>query len=358
MICQLLLIAGVVLLYLFFYYAAGSVAAHFIGASDFSFSQTLIAGFFSYFFIFTIIALPMKVLLRPLSNLSAVWAAVLAVIVILFLLTLKKRCKAGRKYIRSAFEGRQKYITLALLALILLQVFRINLNDETYALWDQSYYLGDAATSLYTNTISQYDPYTGRILDYLNSEYLLETYQNHDAVMCRLLGLHPMVENLTVMASVVVILYHLLFFEIGKYFFRGDRTRSLVFVFFISLLNFFSYNLFTAAEFLYIRPSESKTILAVLIVPTILYFFLKTTREPACPLWWRCSFLVILSSFGLNMSSIYMVPFEITALYLPFAFHKRSWRTAGRYAILLLPCIVMAALYLITKNSFLIYTGE
>jgi hypothetical protein len=352
------LIPAVILLYFFFYYAVGSILLHLFPRTEFSVPQTLILGFFLYFFLFSVVALPMKLLLQPLSRLSAVWAAILAVIVIAFLILERKQWKKHLAQWSAAFAGKQMYITLALFALILIQVVWFNLNDETYAIWDQSYYLGDTATSLYTNTISQYNPYTGRILEYLNPEYLLETYQNHGAVMCQLSGLHPMVENLTVMASVVIILYQLIFFEIGRTLFHGNRGKSVLFTAFVFLLNIFSYNLYTAAEFLIIRPSEGKTILAVLIIPAIFCFFLKTVQQPAQRVWWYSSFVIILGSFGLNMSSVFMIPFEITAFYLPLAWKKKQLSIVIRYLLLLLPCILVAAAYILTKDKFLIYTGK
>lgn len=358
MMIQLLILAGVLLLYFFFYYAFGALAVRLVPASDFSFARTTILGFFVYHFLFTVLALPMKVLLWPLSRLSAVWAIVLILVSILFFITERKDFGSRLACLRSLFTGQQKYSTCVLLILIAAQVLLFNLNDETYAIWDQSYYLGDTATSLYTNTLSQYNPYTGKLLDYLNPEYLLETYQNHGAVMCQLLHLHPMVENMTVMASVVIILYQCIMYEIGRFLFHGSRAKSTLMLAFLWLLNFFSFNLFTAAEFLIIRPSEGKTILAVLIIPALLYCFLKTLLNPEGKTWWVYSFLVILGSFGLNMSSIFMIPFELTAFYLPLALHKKQLRIVVRYVILILPCMLMAALYMLTKNHILIYTGK
>lgn len=355
---QLLIIAGTVLLYLFFFYATGSIAVRFVPAPDFSFSRTILLGFFLYHFLFTVLCLPMKVMLMPLSTLSAVWAATLAIIVIAFLFLERKHWSFKWEHLRSHFRGSQKYLMAAFLLLILVQVLWFNWNDETYAIWDQSYYLGDTATSLYTNTLSQYNPYTGRILDCLDREYLLESYQNHGAVMCQLLHIHPMVETMTIMASVVIILYQLAAFELGKYLFHGNRTRAVVMTAFLFLLNIFSFNLFTAAEFLIIRPSEGKTILAVLIVPTLLYFFLKTSADPDQRAYWYYSFFVILGSFGLNMSSIYMIPFELSALYLPLALKKKKFSVVLRYVILMIPCIAMASLYLLTKHKLFIYTGK
>lgn len=168
---------------------------------------------FLYFFLFNIVALPMKITFQPLKLLTIIWGVILILITVAFLLLRQKQNHRNAQHIRSIFAGKEKYATLLLFILILVQTILYNLNDEA-VIWDQGYYLGDTAASLYTNTISQYDPYTGRLLNHLNTEYLLETYQNHSSVMCQLLGIHPMIENLTVMASVVIILYYLIFLKL------------------------------------------------------------------------------------------------------------------------------------------------
>ncbi len=355
---QLPLIAGSIVLYLFIYYAAGSIVVRLFPADDFSIARTFLLGFFACFFLFGITALPMKLLLLPLSLLAHVWAAVLILIVVLFLLSEKRQWRIRRDTWKALFTGKQRYITIIFLALVLLQLFLVNMNGKASDTWNQAYYLGDVSTSLYTDTISQYDPFTGKILEYLNPEYLLETYQNHGSVMCYLLNIHPMAERLTVMVSVVLILYQLLFFEIGCFLFKGSRAKSLMLTGFLALLNVFSYNEYTAAGFLISRASDGKSILAVLIIPALLYFFMKTSQSGEQKCWWIYSFLTILSSFGLNMSSIFMIPFEISALYIPLALHQKKPSVFGRFLLLLLPCAVMILLYLLTKNEFLIYTGK
>ncbi|MCD8013775.1 MAG: DUF6077 domain-containing protein [Lachnospiraceae bacterium] len=348
-------IAGLIVLYLGIYYMTGAIVSRWVPAISRSIPLTVLVGFFCYFFLFAVAALPLKLTLCPLSALSMLWRVILLLLALVFALTVRKTWRQRLSSFIALFKGRGKYILFLFLALVFVQVFLVNLNDESYALWDQAYYIGDASTSLYTNTISQYDPYTGRILSRLNPEYLLETYQNHTAVMCQIFGLHPLVENLTVMASVVVILYNLVAWELGLTLFRGNRAKGLLMTGFLTLLNFFSFNLYTAAEFLLIRPSEGKTILAVLILPTLLLFFLKTITEYQPATWWVCSFLVILGSFGLNMSAIYMIPFEISAFYLPLAVKERKFSIFLRLLVLLIPCVVMAAAYLLTKHKVFIY---
>lgn len=358
MILQLLTSAGVMILYFFFYYITGSLVLHFLPVSepDSRLSRRLVLGFFAYQFLFTVVALPMKMLLLPLSWLSAAWVCCLVLLLVLFLV-FERKAFASR-ICNISLDRRSAAALLILLAAILAQTVLFNLNDQTYALWDQSYYIGDTASSLYTNTISQYNPYTGYQLDNLNKEYLLETYQNHSSVMCQLLRIHPLIEVRTVMASVVVILYQLVFYETGMLLFRRDRLKSAVMVCFLFLLNLFSYNLFTAGEFLIIRPFEGKTILAVLIIPSLLWLFLHTASEPENRNYWRHSFLVILGSFGLNMSSIFMIPFEISAFYIPLALKKKKMSVFLRYLILLIPCAVFIILYLITRHHITFYIGK
>ncbi len=343
--------------YLFFYYAAGTIASEFLPSQTHSILRTVILGFFLYYFLFSLIAIPMKITLQPLKLLSITWSVILLIITGAFIFLNRKQRRTKAKLWHSAFKGKNKYTTFLLVCLIAAQAVFYSFNDETYAIWDQSYYLGDTASSLYTNTISQYDPYTGRMLKYLNTEYLLETYQNHSSVMCQLLGVHPMIENLTIMSAIVITLYYFIIFEMGQSLFSKNREKSIIFTAFVSLLNYFSFNLFTAAEFLIIRSSEGKTILASIIIPALLYFFLETAKNPEDKTNWYCSFLTILGSFGLNMSSIFMIPFEISAFYIPLALRRKSMSAAVRYLVLMLPCLVAIGLYLLTKNIF-IYTRK
>lgn len=363
MYLQIFMILAVTVLYFFFYYITGSLVLHFLPVekSDSRLSRRLILGFFVYYLLFTIIALPMKLTLQPLSRLSAVWCGCLVLLIALFLFAEGKASLARVKHLFSdaSFHSKRNITAFAILiAAILIQTVWFNLNDETFALWDQSYYIGDTATSLYTNTISQYNPYTGYALDYLNKEYLLETYQNHSSVMCQLLHIHPLIEVRTVMASVVLILYQLLFYEIGMLLLGRDRLKSSVMVSFLFLLNVFSFNLFTAGEFLIIRPFEGKTILAVLIIPCLLWLFLQTASSPDNRILWSHSFLVIFGSFGLNMSAIFMIPFEISAFYIPLAVRKKKLSVFLRYLILLIPCALFTVMYLITNHYVTFYVGK
>lgn len=350
-----LICMGIVAFYLMFCYMLGDLSLRLIGSETKSVSYRLLLGFFCYFLLFHLACLPLKSTLQPLSLLTIIWCVMLAAVTAAFFTLQRKPLKEKLSGCR-AFFRKQNLPLLFLFLIILAQLVMVQSNKETYALWDQAYYIGDINTSVYTNTISQYDPYTGILLKKLDSEYLLETYQNHSAVLCQLLGLAPLIETRVAETSLVVILANLIYYQFGMEFFSCSRKKSVLLALFLSWLNLFSFNLVTSAEFLYFRAFEGKTILACIIMPMAFLQFLKLVKDHSCRAYWMELFLVICGSFGLNMSAIYMLPFELSICLVPLAFTKRSFSILARYLACLLPCLLYGAGYLAVKYLFNIYT--
>ena len=345
----------IIFLYLIFSYMLGDLFLQLSNRQEQSVSYRILIGFFCYFFLFQIVALPLKMTLQPLSLLTKLWLFVLVSIGALFLIFRRKSLRNRAAYCKMLLS-KHGWTLLILVFLVLFQLILVNYNGETYALWDQSYYIGDVSSSVYTNSISQYDPYTGALLKKLNVEYLLETYQNHSAVLCQLFGLPALIETRTAEASLMVLMANLVSYQFGLHFFANNRKKAAFLVFFLSWLNLFSFNLFTSAEFLFFRAFEGKTILACIILPMVFLLFLKISRDHEKNSHWIELFLVVFSSFGLNMSCIYMLPFELSICLLPLGFTKKSFSIWIRYGICLLPCVLYGAAYLVTRHSFFIYT--
>lgn len=352
---NLLLCFIIVILYLLFSYMLGDLFLHICSSKESSISYRILLGFFCYFFLFQIVALPLKFTLQPLSLLATIWCIFLVVSTILYFVLHGKYFKNVQKSSKET-PLKEKLFLFFLFILIIIQLCLINYNGETYALWDQSYYIGDISSSVYTNTISQYDPYTGALLKKLSTEYLLETYQNHSAVLCYLTKIAPLIETRTAEASLIVILANLIYYQFGLQLFNHSRKKSVLLVFFLFWLNLFSFNLFTSAEFLFFRPFEGKTILACLIMPMVFLQFIKITKNHSSRNNWIELFIIIFSSFGLNMSAIYMLPFELSICLIPLGLYKKSISIWKRYVICLIPCILYGAAYLVTKHLFFLYT--
>ncbi|MCI9491954.1 MAG: hypothetical protein HFH42_02310 [Lachnospiraceae bacterium] len=350
-----LICLGIVAFYLIFSYMLGDLFLRLANSEVTSASYRILIGFFCYFLLFQLICLPLKFTLQPLSLLANIWCVALLAVAGVYI-ALQRRSFKDKLNRCKLYFTRQNLPLLILCLLIVAQLLAINYNKETYALWDQAYYIGDISTSVYTDTISQYDPYTGILLKKLDFEYLLETYQNHSAVLCRLLGLAPLIETRTAEAFLIIILTNLIYYQFGMEFFAQSRKKSVFLVFFLSWLNLFSFNLTTSAEFLYFRAFEGKTILACTIMPMVFLLFLKIAKDQQNRNHWITLFLVVFGSFGLNMSSIYMLPFELSICFIPLALSQKSFSLMARYAACLLPCLLYGAAYLATKHLFYIYT--
>ena len=369
----------IILLYLIFSYMLGDLFLSFTKSQETSLSYRIILGFFLFFLLFQAAALPLKFTLQPLSLLAKLWCFLLAVTALLYFLRNRKILKEKWNQ-RKELLSEYKWIFLFLIFLVLIQICLTNYNGETYALWDQSYYIGDVSSSVYTDTISQYSPYTGHLLDRLDAEYLLETYQNHSAVICTLTGLAPLIETRTVETTLMVIMANLIYYQLGLQLFPGSRKKSALLVFCLFWLNLFSFNLYTSAEFLFFRAFEGKTVLACIIMPAVFLLFLKIARDCRNNHHWLELFLIVSASFGLNMSAIYMLPFELSICLIPLGLRKQTavvpWEAAGsgdngppvqtagrqrlyiwiRYVICLLPCMLYGAVYLLTRDYLFIYT--
>ncbi len=374
-----LLCMVIILLYLIFSYMLGDLFLSFTKSQETSLSYRIILGFFLFFLLFQAAALPLKFTLQPLSLLAKLWCFLLAVTALLYFLRNRKILKEKWNQ-RKELLSEYKWIFLFLIFLVLIQICLTNYNGETYALWDQSYYIGDVSSSVYTDTISQYSPYTGHLLDRLDAEYLLETYQNHSAVICTLTGLAPLIETRTVETTLMVIMANLIYYQLGLQLFPGSRKKSALLVFCLFWLNLFSFNLYTSAEFLFFRAFEGKTVLACIIMPAVFLLFLKIARDCRNNHHWLELFLIVSASFGLNMSAIYMLPFELSICLIPLGLRKQTavvpWEAAGsgdngppvqtagrqrlyiwiRYVICLLPCMLYGAVYLLTRDYLFIYT--
>ncbi len=264
---------------------------------------TTIIGFFVYYSVFQICALPLKITLSPLSRLSLVWVIVVIAVSILTIKFSGKELLIKLNNFKNTFL-KNKLALIAIFAIVALQLIVIESNWFPGSTWDTSFYIGEITSSVQTNTIEQYDPYTGQILDYLNDSYLLENYEMHSAVVCQLFGIHPLIEVRTVMTCVVLLISNGIFYKIAESFFGEKYYRSAVMMFFIAIINAFNVSMYQPSSFLFNRTYEGKTILGVIIIPMVTYLFIKFVQEESAKHVFTSLFVVNFAAFCLNMSFV------------------------------------------------------
>ena len=127
--------------------------------------ETVLFGFIAYYFLFELISVPMMVLGAKLHLLAWVWAAVVAVLVIASICLHLGMWREWRKRSGGFWRGK----TAAFYVMLVLDwnpacIFVAALQENGSA--DAAYYVGSVTTNLATDSISSFDPYTGKALDF------------------------------------------------------------------------------------------------------------------------------------------------------------------------------------------------
>lgn len=330
-------------LYIILFFLTGSLITCRMSKEKFSVIYTVLTGFFLYFAIFQCVALPFKLLLKPLSMLSTVWMLILLVLIMVSLIWNKNQ---WLRMLRSRKTTMSAYISLLLAAGILLQVVIIVNNIQYGSYADASYYIGDSVRSVATNTIEQYEQYTGVKRSQLPSIYVLLTYTAHNSVLSYVTGFHPLVIWRELSGSLVIILGNLVVFQTAKTLLKKEWQALGVWgVWFFTL--FFTYSAYSPSGFFFYRAFEGKTILAVIVIPYFILQMIRSIKSEFKKSNFMITVLGCIGSLSFTMSSLILLPVLISLFYLPgiLAFRKRS--VIIQYVILMGICLAELLCYLL-----------
>ncbi len=339
---------------LIMYFVFGSLITGGLKGRRFSATVSCITGFFVYFILFNLVCIPIMLLYRPLSLLAMIWAGVMAVVAALSAVLNRKRW-AGlfRETLKFIREHRIFVIITGVLifieALVIIRCYQFTL--------DAAYYVGTASTSLFTDTIKIYDPYTGMWQDHFEMRYFLSNYAINDAVMCYLTGLHPLLWTKTVMEGTVVALVSLATYRLGRALFKDDLKKTGLFIFLVSFAGFFYSTIYTPQEFFVTRTYEGKTVLGALVLPVLLLVYIKLLEDHRDFFCWILLILISLGSLCLSNSAALLIPAALAIYMLPLAVIKKDVFVLLKAAVPVVPCVLSAVMYVLyVKGYFVIYT--
>ena len=339
---------------LILYFIFGSLLTSRRRNSRFSVTGTIFAGFFLYYTMFTVCCIPVMMKWRPLSLLTWIWAGVcIAVAVISIILSFRTWKEKAAEL--SAFIAENGWFVLGM-ALITAAEAAIIIYNYQFTL-DAAYYVANVTTSIRTDTMNIYDPYTGDWQDHFEMRYFFATYPMNDAVWCSIFGVHPLIWTKTTIAGVSVILTNMMYYMIGMKLFGGKRGRVLLMTFFAGVINFFFITIFTASNFLVTRTYEGKCILGNVILPGIIYIYIRLLDDTKKISNWLLLFLVCLGAPVLSSSSNMLLPAMIAVTIFPLAVIKRDWKVIPKSILCMLPCIALMLMYVAyVKGMFVFYT--
>ncbi len=323
-------------------------------------SLALVLGYLLYFALFEVMAVPMTLLWVPLNGLCIVWGILLALLsgTAVFGMVRGRRKETGRqKYRRKVYtylSGHSFWIIPAAAAVLLQCAFGALYQDTTV---DAAYYVGMTSTSLYTGTLGRYSPYTGALMKYFQGRYVFSAYPMHNAVWCRFLSIHPLVQAKTVMCVINVLMANLIVYQIGKQLFQGEKRKADLMVCLVCVMQLFSYTIYSPGTFLFTRGYEGKALLANVIFPMVLYCSLWIYQDAAGRGAYAALFLVSLSAACFSGSSV-ILPAAAAAGVLPVLFLRRQFSRLVPFSLSMVPSVVYAGLYFGTQLGWIAFAAS
>ena len=150
---------GVLFLDIAIYYVIGTaITERFKNRIKRNVAFHIIIGFIVYQIIFQVCAIPFIWLKRSLTELTFVWTALITVIVIVAVVKARKRIPEDFCFVKKILKEHRLLMGITIIA-VLIVCWYTTLNGELND--DSIYYIGVVNTTVTTDTMFQYNAYTG-----------------------------------------------------------------------------------------------------------------------------------------------------------------------------------------------------
>jgi len=349
---------------------------------------SLIVGFFAYYILFFIVCFPFMIKYRPLSWLITAWAPIcVAIAVISLIINRRGFKKSWEKLILTCKIN--KAATIVIFAVILVQILLVTCTYN-FTL-DAAYYVSNVTTSLQTNMINVYDPFTGAWQDHYEVRYLFATYSINDAVMCKLFSVPALIQTKLTMSGVVIIIVNILYVMIANVLFAtkastgaagGDSVSeggvedtveksvsvdvdnenrayiakgTAIMVTMMFVVNLMFYTIFTSSLFLLTRTYEGKTIVGNLSIVAIFYIFMLMVSDEDIAYPWLSMFIISLGSMTISSSGNMLIPAQLALLFVPYMFIKKTIKPVIKLVLCMMPGIMMVLVYILYVKGFFVF---
>ena len=322
--------------------------------------ERILFGFFAYFLLFEVIAVPLILLQKPFHLLCTVWIAVMAVVVVASLI-LVFRCGAGRVAILQVSVWDVVFLAAAAAFVILVMALSV---FHKYIGWDPSYYLGTMNTTLTTDTMYVFDGADGTKEEVVNLRYALSAFYMQFTFWCRLLGIPVRVMAWWLVRPLCTALSGMIVYRMGMELADYSiRQASSLLILWLGVSLFWS-GIHTTAYFMIVRGYEAKGYCSNVVIPMFLYGVLCLFRhwkpEGGSIADWRRLALVAWASVAVSMSAMALIPMGLAVMGMTMVLvSPGQWQQTLRHIIVCaLPNICVVLLYLLHAKDVLVISVQ
>lgn len=350
---NILIIGLVLIVQVLVFFSFGLLAAKLFHINTSSITLTLLSGFMFYFCVFGFIAIPLILTSQKLSTLAYSIIALSVFSLFLTVFLFWKQWRALLAHIVTIFKKHGVMLIPLLIVVFILEMIVFTHIDSSA---DGSYYIGKVSTDVYTNTMGQYNSYTGTVLNELDGRRVFACFPEYNAVIAYLFHIHPLKQAKLIMPQLLALFTLFLYYQIGLQFFSGNHKKADCFVCLGFFLDLYSFTIYTNSTFLLTRTYEGKSILANIILPGIFLCFLMLWKQSNIKFAKIFLFALSLSSCFFSSSSMLIVPIGLTAGLFIWICKERKIANFIFYVICALPNIIVCILYFLSSNGLLTYS--
>ena len=321
---------------------------------EMSLTRTVFAGLFFYYVLFTLCCIPIMLRWRPLHVLTYIWGFVMTVMAVAGAVRARRGAvKAFHKAAAFMAEHKAAFIVIFIITAVFASVILLSYQFTL----DASYYVGNTATALQTDTINMYDPFTGEWLDHYEMRYFFATFTINDAVICSILHMHPLIWCKITMAGTAVLLTIMVLYMTARRLFGTDMRRIAVFILLAAVADLFMITIYTTSAFLTTRTYEGKCLLANVVLPGMFYIYVCLLEDVKDSRSWLLLFLTALGASALSSSSNMLIPAMIAVTFIPLAILRKDLWVIPKAAACMLPGMILTVIYIAyVKNMIVFYT--
>jgi hypothetical protein len=256
----------------------GSVPIRFMKDQSSGLLRSILYGSITMLVIFELLVIPMTIMGQTLTTLTKVWCVIIAAISIIAAITAKgylteqiKRIPKNRKSL--------SYLDGIVVALILFQIFICV--KYVFLHQNDAYYVGMTTTTLNTDSLFAFSPYTGVAINWMNYKYhVIASLPVFWAMLAKLCGVSGAFLCHTVVPVLFIPVGYMLYKEIGLVLFKMDKRNVNIFLILIGISNMFiGKNYDSSYEMLSTCIWQGGSFLYNIALPGIFYFEFKYLRK-------------------------------------------------------------------------------
>ncbi|MFP3155320.1 DUF6077 domain-containing protein [Lachnospiraceae bacterium ZAX-1] len=303
------------------------------------------AGYMVLFALFEVITLPMLYMKKELHLLTLIWSAVCILLSVASLVFRPFPVKFMVHNVK--IHLKEKPWILMLLAGVFIFSQMVLLSYFQHIDEDDAFYVGSAVAAYDTDTIFEYDAYTGEAYKKLPARYVLSPFPVYLAVVSKLTLLRPAETAHTVMPIIFILLAYIVDFNIAGVLFPGEQKSKYLFLILISVLNIYgNFSVYTTSSFLLFRIWQGKAVLANIVLPFAFYQMAQILKNGKSNRRWCVMFAAMTAACMVSSMGVFLAPMMLGAMALVCAASRKKFMFLGKATICVLPCMLLGIAYL------------